>query len=161
MARRLQRGLVGSAGPRCSPLMKLATVQIPSFWILKSPFFSRDTKGGSTLQAISCWMCRWGPAATLLRAQAASFWIAGLGCLRSRGSTLRMPASMATCVWRSVPVTTFPTVRREGVWKNKARSVTTYCRFITVKGDNHTTICALPSMSHAMLMALWKPVNNG
>lgn len=123
-------------------------------------FFSRATKGGSVPQAISCWMCWQGPAATLLKAQAASFWMEDLGCIRSWGSTFRMPASMATWVWWSVPVTMFPTVRREGVWKNKAASVSKLCQFITTEGDSHTKLCALPNMRPAMLMVLRKPVND-
>ena len=67
------------------------------------------------LQAIRGWWC-WGDwVATLLRAQAATFWMEDLGCSRSWGSMPRLPMSMATWVWRSVPVTMLPIVWREGV----------------------------------------------
>lgn len=122
-------------------------------------FFSSANMGGRTLQSISSWMCCCGPAATLLRVQAASFWMEDLGYNRSRGSTLSIPASMASWVWWSVPVTMFPTVRREGVWKNKARSVTKHCKCITVEGDSHTRSVPSQGISHALLMALWKPVD--
>ena len=97
------------------PAVKLATVQTASYWALSSPVSRTATKGGSALQAIGCWVCWQGPAATLLRAQAASFWMEGRGCVRSWGRTARMAVSRASWVWWSVPVTMFPTVRREGV----------------------------------------------
>lgn len=49
---------------------------------------------------------------------------------------------------------------RGSLWKNKARSITKYCKLIKVEGNNHTKICALPNISYVILMALWKPVNN-
>ena len=50
----------------------------------------------------------------MLRAQVASFWIEDLECSRSWGSMLRIPALMATCFWRSIPMVTLPTFRGWG-----------------------------------------------
>lgn len=88
----------------------------------------------------------------MLRAQAASLWMEDLGCISSWGSTLSRPASMAAWVWRSVPVTMFPTVRREGVCKDKARSVTEYWKVTT-------TARPVPSQT-LVVLRWWKPVNN-
>lgn len=81
-------------------------------------FLSCSTRGGSSPQVMSCWICLHGPAAMLDSAHAASFCTLAFGCLISWGRTSRTPASIAAWVCKSEPLTMFPMERRAGVWSS-------------------------------------------
>lgn len=90
----------GGSGTKCStndpsrppePHVPPAAALCPSLTLSSS-----STKGANNPQVMICWICWEGPAAMLLRVQAASFWITGFVCLSSRCRTGRTPASMAS-----------------------------------------------------------------
>ena len=85
----------------------------------------------------------WFPAVMLEMAQAASLTRFALGCLSRAARTGSAPAEMTASVWSSLPVTTLPSARREGVTTDSSPQASFSARISTAPAETTSWILSL------------------